>query len=185
MTSAPSDGDRTVPNDNRGHPDGTSTPTGGDRTDPASDPTITAAILASRSLLGFVVRSLAPVLEELTLVQFRVLVVLEGSRPARMADLAERMGVHPSTLSRTVDRLSAGGWVSRVPVEGNRREVHVEPTAKARDLVADVTRRRRSEIAAALAQLPADDREAVRRGMELFAAAAGESPAAELLELGL
>lgn len=151
----------------------------------AADPTIGAAILASRSLLGFVARSLAPVLEELTLVQFRVLVVLEGGGPARMADIAERLGVHPSTLSRTVDRLSAGGWVTRVPVEGNRREVRVEPTARARELVAEVTARRRAEIAAALAQLPAGDREAVRQGMERFAAAAGEPSPAELLGLGL
>lgn len=153
--------------------------------DPASDPTIAATILASRSLLGFVVRSLAPALEELTLVQFRVLVVLEGDEPARMADLAERMGVHPSTLSRTVDRLSVGGWVTRVPVEGNRREVHVQPTDRARELVAEVTRHRRAEIAEVLAQLPDAKRKAVRRGMELFAAAAGDSSPDELLELGL
>lgn len=153
--------------------------------DPLADPTIGAAILASRSLLGFVARSLGPVLEELTLVQFRILVVLETAEPARMADLAESVGVHPSTLSRTVDRLAAGGWVERVPVEGNRREVHVERTEKARELVAEVTRRRRAEIAAALTSLPPEDREKVREGMELFAAAAGEAAPGELLELGL
>ncbi len=156
-----------------------------DPQDALADPTIAAAIVASRSLLGYVARSLAPVLEELTLVQFRILVVLETAEPARMADLADAVGVHPSTLSRTVDRLAAGGWVERVPVEGNRREVHVERTSKARDLVADVTRRRREEIAQALAGLPAADREKVRRGMELFATAAGEPSPGELLELGL
>ncbi|WP_084125911.1 MarR family winged helix-turn-helix transcriptional regulator [Demequina sp. NBRC 110054] len=152
---------------------------------PSLDPTSEATILASRSLLGFVVRSLAPVLEELTLVQFRVLVVIDAAAPVRMADLAERVGVHPSTLSRTVDRLESGGWARRAPVEGNRREVHVEPTDKGSGLVADVTRRRRADIAAALEGLDRDDREAVRRGMELFAAAAGEADPGELLELGL
>ncbi|WP_062204365.1 MarR family winged helix-turn-helix transcriptional regulator [Demequina salsinemoris] len=156
-----------------------------DRDGSSLDPTSEATVLASRSLLGFVVRSLAPVLEELTLVQFRALVVVDAAAPVRMADLAERVGVHPSTLSRTVDRLEAGGWVRRVPVEGNRREVHVEPTARGTELVADVTHHRRAEIAAALTRLSPPDREAVRRGMELFAAAAGEADPEELLELGL
>ncbi|WNM28209.1 MarR family transcriptional regulator [Demequina capsici] len=168
MNSAPDDGPRAT-----------------DGTRSVADATASATLLASRSLLGFVARSLAPVLEELTLVQFRILVVLEGAEPMRMADLADAVGVHPSTLSRTVDRLEAGGWVSRVPVEGNRREVHVEPTAGARELVADVTRRRRAEILATVASLPAGDQEQVRRGMELFAAAAGEASPGELLELGL
>ncbi len=149
------------------------------------DPPSLATILASRSLLGFVVRSLSPALEELTLVQFRALVVIDSMAPVRMADLAERVGVHPSTLSRTVDRLVAGGWAERVPVEGNRREVHVEPTAKGRAMVAEVTRRRRTDIARSLATLSEQEQEAVRTGMELFAAAAGEAGPEELLELGL
>lgn len=149
------------------------------------DDTASATILASRSLLGYVVRSLAPALEELTLVQFRALVVLDGHEGARMSDVAARLGVHPSTLTRTIERLEAGGWVTRTSVEGNRREVRVDLTPRSRDLVAQVTRRRREDIAGTLATMSADDREAVRRGMELFAAAAGEAAPDELLELGL
>ncbi len=144
-----------------------------------------ATVLASRSLLGFVARSLAPALDEMTMPQFRVLVVLDGAGPLRMSDLAERIGVHPSTLSRTVERLVASGSIQRASAEESRREVHVELSERGRALVRDVTERRRTDISAVLSSLPEAEREAVRRGMELFAAAAGEAPAQDLLELGL
>ena len=144
-----------------------------------------ATLVASRSLFGFVAQSLAPALDELTMPQFRVLVVLDGAGPLRMGDLAERIGVHPSTLSRTVDRLVAGEWIERASAEESRREVHVELSDRGRALVNDVTYRRRTQIARVLASLPDADRAAVRRGMELFAAAAGEASPQHLLELGL
>ena len=144
-----------------------------------------ATLVASRSLLGFVAKSLAPALEEMTMPQFRVLVVLDGEGPSRMGDLAERIGVHPSTLSRTVDRLVSAGWLERASGEESRREVHVALTARAQHLVDEVTAQRRSGIAGVLEKLSPKDRAAVHRGMELFAAAAGEASPTDLLELGL
>ena len=144
-----------------------------------------ATLIASRSLLGFVAQSLAPALEEMTMPQFRVLVVLDGEGALRMGDLAERIGVHPSTLSRTVDRLVGAGWLERASGQESRREVHVALTARAQELVADVAAQRRSGIARVLQELPPEDRAAVHRGMEIFAAAAGEASPGDLLELGL
>ncbi len=152
---------------------------------PSVDDATLATLLASRSLFGLVAQSLAPALDELTMPQFRVLVVLDGAGPLRMSDLAERVGVHPSTLSRTVERLVAGNWITRASTEESRREVHVELSDSGRALVTDVTDRRRAHIARVLASLPERDRAAVRRGMELFAAAAGEASPGDLLELGL
>jgi len=117
--------------------------------------------------------------------QFRVLVVLDGAGPQRMGDLAERVGVHPSTLSRTVDKLVGAGWLERASGEESRREVHVGLTAQGQRLVDEVTTQRRSGIARVLASLPADERAAVHRGMSVFASAAGEASPRDLLELGL
>ena len=103
-----------------------------------------ATLVASRSLLGFVAQSLAPALEEMTMPQFRVLVVLDGAGPQRMGDLAERVGVHPSTLSRTVDKLVGAGWLERASGEESRREVHVALTEQGQRLVDEVTTQRRS-----------------------------------------
>lgn len=152
---------------------------------PDVDDAAMATLVASRSLFGFVAQSLAPALDELTMPQFRVLVVLSGAGPLRMGDLAERIGVHPSTLSRTVDRLVAGEWMERASAEESRREVHVKLSDRGRALVNDVTDRRRTQIVRVLTSLPDADRAAVRRGMELFAAAAGEAAPEDLLELGL
>lgn len=150
-----------------------------------SEPAVTQTVLASRALLGYVARSLEPVLEQMTLTQFRVLVVLSGVESSRMADLAELVGVHPSTLSRTVERLAQGGWIERTVAEENRREVRVSLTPESRKLISDVTRRRRRELATVLDSLDADDRAAVERGMAIFAVAAGEQPPQDLALLGL
>ncbi|NTV38775.1 MAG: MarR family transcriptional regulator [Demequinaceae bacterium] len=116
--------------------------------------------------------------------QFRVLVVLDGEEALRMGDLADRIGVHPSTLIRTVDKLVGAGWLERASGEESRREVHVGLTTRAQQLVDDITERRRSGIARVLSSFPAEEREAVHRGMEIFAAA-GEASPGDSLELGL
>lgn len=144
-----------------------------------------ATVTASRSLLGLVARSLAPALDRVTMPQFRVLVVLAGDGALRMGDLAERVGVHASTLSRMVERLEAGGWLTRTVPSGNRREVYVEASRPAIELVASVTESRRADIARVLARLSEADQQVVRRGMETFAKAAGEPDFADLRDLGI
>ncbi len=151
----------------------------------AASAAITATLTSSRALLGIVAHSMASALEDMTLQQYRVLVVLEGSGPARMGALAESTGVHASTFSRMADRLEAGGWIRRDPSPDSRREVLVDLTEAGRTLVSDVTRRRRRAIGSALRSLNPEDREAVRCGMEMFARAAGEPGSRDLLSLGV
>lgn len=153
---------------------------------PAPAPDGDAVLTASRALLAVVARSLAPVLDQVTLPQFRALVVLSSSpEPLRSGDLAAALGVHPSTFTRTADRLVAAGWVRRVENPGNRRETLVELTDEGRALVDDVTSRRRQEIEAILDRLDDDGREQVHRGLAAFARAAGEPAVHDLSALGL
>lgn len=146
---------------------------------------INATVTSSRALLGIVATSMSGALEEVSLVQFRILVVLDGAGPLRMGDLAVRVGVHPSTLSRTVDRLETGAWITREVSVESRREVIVTVSEKGHGIVADVTRSRRRAIAAVLRDLEPGDHEAVARGMAAFADAAGEPSAPDMLTLGL
>ena len=149
-------------------------------------PDTDAVLTASRALLAVVARSLAPVLDQVTLPQFRALVVLSSSpAPLRSGDLAGALGVHPSTFSRTADRLVSGGWVRREENPDSRRETFIELTTEGRALVGAVTRRRRAEIKRILGRLDVDARHDVRRGLEAFAAAAGEPSAGDLAALGL
>ena len=153
---------------------------------PKAEPELTEATLtASRALLGVVARSVAPALDQVSLPQLRVLVLLASHGTTRSGTLAELVGVHASTFSRTTDRLAAGGWVRRVPNPQSRRETLVELTDTGRRLVASVVQRRRTELASILRKVPVEDRPAVRAAFEVFAAAAGEQPLVDLAVLGV
>lgn len=144
-----------------------------------------ATLTASRALLGIVARSVADALEEVTLPQFRVLVVLSGEGPLRLGTLAERLGAHQSTFSRSIDRMVAGGWVLRAENPDSRREVLVDLTPAGRALVDAVTERRRQEIRQVLGRLTKDQRAEVVRALSLLSDAAGEPAVEDLLVLGL
>lgn len=144
-----------------------------------------ATLTASRALLGVVARSVASALEVVTLPQFRVLVLLSADGPTRMGAIAERMGAVPSTFTRSVDRMVAGGWIVRSENPDSRREVLIELTDDGRRLVEAVTERRRREVRDVLELLSDEDRTLVARAFTLFNAAAGEPTAEDLLTLGL
>jgi DNA-binding MarR family transcriptional regulator len=145
-----------------------------------------AVLTASRALLGVVARSLAPVLEEISLHQFRVLVVLSAAgQPMRSGALAAALGVHPSTFSRMADRMEAGGWVSREENPESRREVLIALKPQGRRLVENVTRRRVEEIGRILAEAAPEAREEIMAGMLAFAEASGEPAAEDLAALGM
>jgi DNA-binding MarR family transcriptional regulator len=102
-----------------------------------------------------------------------------------MGDLAQLLGVHQSSFSRTADRLETAGLLVREQSLGSRREVMVSATAQGLRIVEDVTQARRREIAQVLTGLSPEEQAKVAAGFELFALAAGEPSAAESLLLGI
>jgi DNA-binding MarR family transcriptional regulator len=132
-----------------------------------------------------VARSLSEVLERVTLPQFRVLVVLCAEGPLRSGALAERLGIHQSTFTRTADRLVAQGWVAREPSVESRREVIVGLTEAGRLLVFEVLKARRREVERILATASPRERTTIRNGFEAFAKWAGEPEASSILTLGM
>ncbi|MBN9193756.1 MarR family transcriptional regulator [Microbacterium sp.] len=153
----------------------------GDEMRPATDATVTA----SRALLGIIARSMLPALEDVSLPQFRVLVLLSSAGPLRMGALAERLGVTVSTFSRTADRLVTGGWAVREDNPGNRREVILAPSDKGLGLVASVTDHRRQLIEGVLKSMTPAQRDQLVDSLRAFTDAADEPSVAELLILGL
>lgn len=146
---------------------------------------VDAVMATSRALLAIVVRSTADALEEISLTQFRVLVVLVLAGETRIGLLAERLGVHQSTLTRTTNRLVSGGWIERGVSPENRREVLVSLAPAGKALVDDVMAKRRRLVEDALAHLSRAQQTAVRDAFTLFAEAAGEPVVDDLLLLGL
>ena len=67
---------------------------------------------------------------DVTLPQYRALVVLAARGPQRMGDLAEALGVHPSTATRLCDRLVDRQLVRRAVDRTNRRETTITLVAQ-------------------------------------------------------
>ncbi|HTK16317.1 MAG TPA: MarR family transcriptional regulator [Acidimicrobiia bacterium] len=128
----------------------------------------------SRALISVAVRSIAAVEDEVTLVQYRALVLLASRGGQNVSELADAVGVHPSTATRLCDRLVTKGLVDRVASSDSRREIKVTVTAAGRNLVRTVTTRRRKEINRILQQLSAPQRKQLRGAFHAFAGAAGE-----------
>jgi DNA-binding MarR family transcriptional regulator len=143
-----------------------------------------SVLLASRAMLALIGRTIAPALEQVTLAQFRVLVLLIGTGPQGFGALAALLQSNPSTFSRTIARLEHLGWVRRSPSAESRREVIVSATEQAERLVDEVTAARRREIAVVLERIPEPRRRAVADAFEDFAAAAGEPAMLDLLRIG-
>ena len=142
----------------------------------AEDELVDSVLAASRALVAVAARSLAGAGDEVTLPQYRALVVLAGRGPQGTAELAAALAVNPSTATRMCDRLVRKGLVRRHRQAGDRRSVRIALTAPGRDLVAAVTRRRREELARLLGVLPQAQHEPVIAAFRAFAAAAGELP---------
>lgn len=141
--------------------------------------TTEALLSASRALVAVAARSLAQV-DDVTLPQFRALVVLTRPTAVTVGDLAVALDVHPSTATRLCDRLERKRLVRRHPgVAADRRETTVSVTASGRRLVGRVTDRRRRDLAAIAAAMPAADRAKAISGLTAFACAAGELPAVD------
>ncbi len=138
---------------------------------------ITDAVLyASRVLVAVAARSLAGVADQVTLPQYRALVVLAAKGPQSLRELAEVLDVHTSTATRMCDRLVRKRLVRRRQSRQDRREVVLDLTPPGRDLVVEVTGRRRSEIARIVARVPRDQRHALVSALTAFGRAAGEVP---------
>jgi DNA-binding MarR family transcriptional regulator len=138
------------------------------------DAVVDAVLRASRVLVSVAARSLAAVDQEVTLPQYRALVVLASRGPQRPSELAEALGVHPSTITRLCDRLTAKRLVRRAESPHSRREVVVELSAKGRRLVDAVTERRRAEIGRVVAEVPRRERAAMVRALHALGDAAAE-----------
>ncbi|MFV2116294.1 MarR family winged helix-turn-helix transcriptional regulator [Micromonospora sp. LOL_025] len=97
-------------------------------------------------MVGITARTLATLDVEVTLSQYRTLVVLASRGPLRTVDLAAALHVHPSTATRTCDRLIRRDLVARHHRPADRRVALLSLTEAGKTLVGDVMRHRTGEI---------------------------------------
>jgi DNA-binding MarR family transcriptional regulator len=141
---------------------------------PVSEAAVQALMLASRAFVGLAARSLAAVDSDVTLPQFRTLVVLAVRGPQRSIDIAEELRVNPSTGTRMCDRLIRKGLVRRIRSTTDRRVVRLRLTQAGHDLVEQVIRRRREELVRLVAATADLWQPVVTDALTAFAEAAGE-----------
>jgi len=146
----------------------------------ASEDEVVGALLAvSRVFVGVAARSLAELGEEVTLPQFRTLVLLVSRGPQRIVDLAQELGVTSPTATRMCHRLVRKGLVARTERESDRRAAWVTLTEPGRALVGTVMSRRRERVAALVAELSLTRPLAFASVLNALAEAAGEISDAE------
>jgi len=141
-----------------------------------TDSVVDAVLSASRVLVAIAARSLADVGEEVTLTQYRTLVVLASCGPQNLAGLADKVGVTPATATRMCDRLVRKGLIRRGTGREDRRQVRVVLTPRGRSLIDTVTSRRRKEIASIVDEIPAVEQAVLVHALGRLASAAGEVP---------
>jgi DNA-binding MarR family transcriptional regulator len=141
-----------------------------------SEEIVDAVLSASRVLIAVAARSLGDIAEEVTLTQYRTLVVLASRGPQSLAELAEAVDVTPPTATRMCDRLIKKGLIVRRHERGDRRLIRLTLAKNGRELVDTVTQRRRAEIAHLMAAVPADQQAALVDSLQRLSAAAGEVP---------
>lgn len=108
-----------------------------------------AHLLLSRSLSGAAYRRLTGGIPP---VQLQALAVLAGG-DMRMRELAHRLGLAASTVTRLVDRLEAAGLAERRSERPDRRSVLVGLSAAGRDALATVRQRLRALLRDVIAGL--------------------------------
>ena len=131
-------------------------------------------MLASRAFVGLTARSLAGIDGDVTLPQFRALVVLAVRGPQRSIDIAEELRVNPSTGTRMCDRLVRKGLVRRTRSSSDRRVVRLRLTKAGHDIVEQVMDRRRAELERLVAATADLWEPVVTQALCAFAEAAGE-----------
>lgn len=134
-----------------------------------ADQVIDAVVSASQVLVGIAIQSLdAAPAEDVTLTQYRALTVLATQGQQRAIDLASALGVSPSTATRMCDRLVRKELIERRRLPDDRRTVRVALTDTGRELVTDVTQRRRDKTAEILHHMSTQRREQLVTALDAF-----------------
>lgn len=115
---------------------------------------VDAVLAANRVFVAVAAGALAGLEPEITLPQFRALVLIDIHGSMTVAELAEALSVVPSTATRMCDRLVAKGLLDRTVDGANRRQMALTLRPEGHSLIAKSTRRRKREVNRLLKSIP-------------------------------
>ncbi len=144
-----------------------------ERSEAESRALVDALLSASRALVAVAARSLGAYEGDVTLAQYRVLVLLCSLGPRRIVDLAETLAVTQPNATRICGRLSHKGLVRRSRSSTDRRAVRVSATVEGRQVVDQVGSARRAELGRIVGNMTSDRRDQLVEALRIFTTAAG------------
>jgi DNA-binding MarR family transcriptional regulator len=101
----------------------------------------------------------------LTPTRISVLLTVDRDGPIRIADLAEREGLNPTTLSRAITQLVDDGALERVSDDSDRRAAWVNVTRDGHGLAESMRRERTDALNQALEGLGPEDRRLLEQAL--------------------
>ncbi len=110
----------------------------------------------SRTLVAITARSLASMDSDVTLPQYRTLVILYHQSTSSVAEVANELSVNPSTATRMIDRLCSKKLVSRHVATDDRRKLTLELTESGKMLVSHALMEREVRLSRMLGHIPRD-----------------------------
>jgi DNA-binding MarR family transcriptional regulator len=146
-------------------------PEGGESTE------VAALELMTRALVGITLRSLEVLGDEVSLPQFRLLLILSGLGRVPSSRLAAELKMPASSVTRLGDKLAAAGLLVRGTEPSSRSIVTVEVTPAGLDLVARVVAARHELLSGVLGRMAPDERSAAAQGARRFADLAADAAA--------
>lgn len=153
-------------------------------TETTLDDVLDRLLVASRCLVAVSAESIASVEDEVDLVQFRILVVVASRGPCSLGEVADAIGLHLSTASRTVDRMAATGLLQRSARPDDRRNLELTLSPAGEALVGRVLRRRRAALKRVVEGLSERKARRLAAALSDFAAVAGEPSDRALWAMG-
>jgi DNA-binding MarR family transcriptional regulator len=105
---------------------------------------------------------------ELTPTRLTALAVMNAAGPMRMGNLASRLGIQVSTMSRIVDVLVASGWAERRPDEDDHRACVIAITGSGAGLIDSVRRSNETRLADCIARLEPPDLAALQTALPVL-----------------
>lgn len=118
---------------------------------------------------------LLPAHQDLTMAQFRALIVLEREAPLAVGELGDRLGVGLPAASRLVERLVNDGLVERWDDPSDRRRALVHPAPRGLEAMAQMNQGREMMVQrmhSIVARLDRDELVHLHAGLTALAAAA-------------
>ncbi|XAS77932.1 MarR family transcriptional regulator [Dermatophilaceae bacterium Sec6.4] len=136
---------------------------------------VDAVLAANRVFVAVAANALAGVEHEVTMPQFRALVLINMHESMTVAHLADALGVVPSTATRMCDRLIGKQLLDRSTDSMNRRQVILTLRPEGRALIEASTAQRTTEINALLAAIPVELQAQLATSLTLLVQAAHAS----------